>query len=206
MLASRLELPRADEHAAITQNANRIVQQLDHDFGTTWENIVRPILQSIVLRHGSLTLRFVRHSLRDMLGVTYRITETNRRAGSDTLVDFDIPLTVQTRGTRLKLVLRDDDDTPVKPAPALIKAIARAHDWFDRLTSGQAPSVQAIAKSENLTPSYVTRVLRLAFLAPDLTETILDGRQAFHITADRLTLREDLPMRWEQQRARLSGR
>ena len=207
MLTSRLELTRADDHAAIAQNASRIVQQLDHDFGTVWGKFVRPILQSIVLQPGSLTLRFEQRGLCGMLGVADRNTENDRQAGSNALVDFDIPLTIQTRGTRLKLVLRNDDrDTPGKPDSALVKAIARAHDWFNRLTSGQAPSIQAITKSENLTPSYVTRVLRLAFLAPDLTETILDGRQAFHITADRLTLREDLPMDWEQQRARFTGR
>jgi site-specific DNA recombinase len=59
----------------------------------------------------------------------------------------------------------------------LIKAIARAHTWFEQLQTGNAHSIQEIAEHENLSASYVMKYLRLAFLAPDIVEKILRGHQ-----------------------------
>ncbi|HSD34359.1 MAG TPA: recombinase family protein, partial [Alphaproteobacteria bacterium] len=67
----------------------------------------------------------------------------------------------------------------------------------------QAPSVQGIAKTEGVDRSHVSRVLRLAFLAPDIVEAIVDGRHPVELTAKRLLLRENLPLDWREQRRRL---
>ena len=90
-----------------------------------------------------------------------------------------------------------------QPDSALIKTLALAHDWFHRLRTGKARSVQNIATTEGVDRSHVSRLLRLAFLAPDIVEAVLDGRQPVELTAKRLLLREDLPLDWREQRRRL---
>ena len=57
----------------------------------------------------------------------------------------------------------------------LVKALARAWRWQKLLDSGVHGSVTEIAEAERISKSYVSRILRLALLAPDLVETILGG-------------------------------
>ncbi len=81
-----------------------------------------------------------------------------------------------------------------------IKALARAHAWKEKLFSGQAPSIQAIATAKGITPRYVGRILRLAFLSPDIVEAIIEGYQPADLELERLM--RGVPIGWnEQQKA-----
>jgi hypothetical protein len=91
--------------------------------------------------------------------------------------------------------------TPPRPNPALLKALARAHSWVARLLSGEASSIRAIAQAEGLTRRYVARIVPLAFLAPDITEAILEGSQPQDLTAAKLC--QPLPLAWPEQRRTL---
>jgi hypothetical protein len=59
----------------------------------------------------------------------------------------------------------------------LVKALARAFRWKRMLESGEFATIAELAEREGIAPSYMTRVLRLTLLAPDIVEAILDGRQ-----------------------------
>jgi site-specific DNA recombinase len=76
--------------------------------------------------------------------------------------------------------------------------IARAHDWRDQLIAGEVSGPRSIAKQTGLDESYVRRILGLAFLAPDIVEIILNGRQPENLTLEKL--RTKLPMSWVEQR------
>jgi len=69
-----------------------------------------------------------------------------------------------------------------------------------RLTRAQLQDLRrrVLAKRAGVTRGYVTRILRLAFLAPDITEAILDGRQPPTLTVERL--RDPIPLDWNEQR------
>jgi site-specific DNA recombinase len=88
-----------------------------------------------------------------------------------------------------------------RPNPTLLKALARAHSWVARLLSGEAPSIQAIAQAEHLTGRYIARIIPLAFLAPDITQAILEGSHPRDLTL--ATLCQRLPLAWAQQRRAL---
>ena len=83
---------------------------------------------------------------------------------------------------------------------SLLKALARAHRWFDEIRTGRARSLVAIAAREG---RYVGRLIRLAFLAPDIVETIVGGRQPTTLTAEALTRSIELPLSWRLQRTTL---
>jgi len=84
-------------------------------------------------------------------------------------------------------------------ARALLKAVARAHQWSDDLVSGRAQSIAEIAERERVGARYIRRMLQLAFLAPRIMEMIAAGSQPPDLTAEALTERIDLPLLWNAQ-------
>src|SRR5919106_3671777 len=89
-----------------------------------------------------------------------------------------IPMRFQRRGGRKRIVAPDGRElapssTP-QPNGALLKALARAWRWQKLLDDGVYASVTEIAEAEGIGKSYVSRILRLALLAPDIVEAILD--------------------------------
>ena len=88
-----------------------------------------------------------------------------------------------------------------RPNATLIKALTRAYKWKERLFTGAAPSTSAIAKEEGVTERYVSRIMRLAFLAPDIVEAILDGYQSTDLELERLM--KGIPISWNEQRRAL---
>ena len=90
-----------------------------------------------------------------------------------------------------------------RPDPTLLKLIARAHAFRDKLVQGASASLADIARRESLTGSYFTRLIRLAYLAPDITTAILEGRQPRDLTAQTLLDHSRLPLAWPEQRSLL---
>ena len=96
----------------------------------------------------------------------------NRPTGEDVIsVDFPMPSIVQNGSVKLVVTQpsqRNED-------ASLIAAIARGTCWFEELTSGKASSISSIASRENVTDSYVSRLLNLALLSPTIVDQVLDG-------------------------------
>jgi hypothetical protein len=116
-----------------------------------------------------------------------------------------IPVSFLHRSGR-KQILSPPGATPWSPAPrvdsALVKAVVRAHRWRAMLESGEYGSSAELAKTEKVNDSYLSRILRLTLIAPDLTEAILNGRQPSTLQLDDLL--KSLPAAWEQQRSELN--
>ena len=167
---------------------------------TTWSERLRPALHQVVLDDNAVRIRLAQASLRTVLGIPVG-EETEETAG---IYDLIVPTRVGTRGNRLKLII-ENSDRPAKrePDPALIRIIAQAHYWLGLLKSGKVSSVQEISGLEKVTVSYVTRVTRLACVAPTIIEDILNCRHPIDVTARRLMLREELPLDWGEQRRQL---
>jgi site-specific DNA recombinase len=108
------------------------------------------------------------------------------------------PMKLKRRGVEMRLVIEGQRPGGQTDA-ALLRVIARAHSWFAGLTSGGAASIPKIAAREKLGERYVRRLVRVAFLAPRIVEAVVEGRQPVDLTADRLTVPEDLPDDWETQ-------
>ena len=97
---------------------------------------------------------------------------------------------------------RDGDDAwapgKARPDEILIRALARAHRWNRMLEAGKCRSIAEIAEAEKIDRSFVSRLLRLTLLAPDIQEAILEGRQAKGMQLEELT--RAMPGEWGEQR------
>ena len=93
------------------------------------------------------------------------------------MLTIRIPLEVRKRGGRRTMISPDVLAVPPRLDVTLVKALARAHRWRRLLEDGSYSTIKELAAAEKINVSYISRVLRLALLAPDLVEAILDGRQ-----------------------------
>jgi hypothetical protein len=115
-------------------------------------------------------------------------------------ITIHIPMTFRKRGGR-KLVVAPDG-APWAPRPradnALVKALARAFRWQRMLDEGVSTTTEELARRERVSPAYMSRVLRLTLLAPDIIEAILDRRQPEDMRLEDLL--GGFPVDWERQR------
>jgi site-specific DNA recombinase len=109
------------------------------------------------------------------------------------------PMTIRRRGVEMRLVIEGNRAPASRADPALLKAVARAHQWSDDLVSGRARSIAEIAGRERVGARYIRRMLQLAFLAPKIIEAIAAGSQPPDLTAEALAERIDLPLLWTAQ-------
>jgi len=111
-----------------------------------------------------------------------------------------IPLRVRRRGIEMRLVIGAGSGSVSRIDSTILKATARARRWFNDLVSGRAASMVEIGQREGVGKRYVSRMIRLAFLAPAIVERIAEGRQPPELTAQFLsTGRGDLPLSWQAQ-------
>lgn len=126
---------------------------------------------------------------------------------NDQTVTVTVPFAIRKRGGR-KLVITPDGAT-AKPAlrarfdSTLLKALARGFRWRKLLETGDYTTIEEIANAENINPSYVSRVLRLTLLAPEIMEAILAGRQPEGLTMARAM--RPFPVEWVAQQTHLTG-
>jgi hypothetical protein len=121
---------------------------------------------------------------------------------------LSVPIRIKRRSGRKLVTLPTGEPVPARPwdtAPTPLQlALARGHRWLALLTSGKAKSLREIAAREGVDSSYVSRMVNLTTLAPDIVPAILDDALPSHITL--LELAVDPPALWEEQRALISGR
>lgn len=117
-------------------------------------------------------------------------------------VTLHVPFRVVKRGGRKEMRLPEGAAQPRRTDNTLIKALARAFRWKRMLETGEFATIAELAEREGIAPSYMTRVLRLTLLAPDIVEAILDGKQGPEVTLARVL--EPFPVEWEGQRDTLA--
>jgi hypothetical protein len=124
---------------------------------------------------------------------------TRRQASVET-ISIHVPFVIRKYGGRKQVVMSTGAAANAQRQQVdstLVKALARAFRWKRMLESGEFTTIKELAEHEKLGFSYLTRVLRLSLLAPNIVEAILEGRQPTEMKlADLL---EPFPLEWEEQ-------
>jgi site-specific DNA recombinase len=167
-------------------------------------SFIRSIIRKIVVAPEKVIITFDRRAIVDALGVN---TENERARGlerADVANDefmIEVPARLKRCGRQKRILITDRNDGGELSQinESLVRALNQAFKWEQKVRAGH--SMEAIAKEEKIGRTYVSRVVKLAFLAPDIVETIIDGRQPQDLKIK--TLFRDLPMDWVEQRRML---
>jgi hypothetical protein len=105
-----------------------------------------------------------------------------------------VPFRIVKRGGRKEMQMPEGTTQPRRADNTLVKALARAFRWKQMMETGEFTTIAELAAREGIAPTYMSRVLRLTLLAPDIVEAILDGTQAPEMTLARAL--EPFPAGW----------
>src|SRR5205823_3917452 len=116
---------------------------------------------------------------------------------------LSVPVRLRRAGREIRMVIDGIDPFAAKPDARLIKLLLRARRFNATLADSEGIPFAVLAQQEGVSRSYFTRLVRLSYLAPDITQTILDGWQPRDLTAEKLLEHSRLPLAWHDQRIAL---
>ena len=180
-------------------------RQISEKLPTLTPDKVRSVLMTLVNRVDIKTehveIRVYRQRLHHLLqapSIEPSLAAAPGNHAGDTL-KLKVKARLQRVGREMKLIVHNADDRATDPG--LLRIVARAHDFQERLIQSPDLTVPAIASEERLTIGYLSRLLRLPSLAPDIVTAIINGKHPPELSAKRLTrLALKLPTDWAEQR------
>ncbi len=208
--AAMLDITQSHTSDATTQK--QLIVGLEQCVATWLElkaDEVRNFMLSIVARiqvHADrIDILLKPSSLVRWLGRTDSHAEPVTATRCDTEGSFatlSIPARLKRVGKEMKILIEDGSDS-ASPDASLVRVLVRAHMIRDRFLADKSATLDEIAKSVDIVPSYVTRLFRLTLLAPDIVSAILAGKQPPELNARKLLDDTRLPLDWNEQRRSL---
>jgi site-specific DNA recombinase len=190
-------------NAAATQSILAAAQEWSKRLASAVAAETRPFIRSfisrIVVHTANVEMLLDKQALRSAL-LDRRSTTSPRADPHNGFVSLKVKARLKRCGGEVRFVLPANSagEIPVHPMRSLIKAVARAHGWYDRIVRGELTDGRSIAKATGLDERYVSRIFQCALLAPDIVESILDGRQPAKMAVE--NFRSHLPIEWAAQR------
>ena len=176
------------------------------ELGNSWPELPatrqRAVLTGLIERIEAGANQINIHLRPAPLGVLLDVTaKPLPSAADDESQILSVPVRLHRCGREIKMLInRADPFAAAKPDARLIKLLTRARRFNAALMSGDSVPFATLAKRQGVSASYFTRLVRLSYLAPDITQAILDGCQPPGLTADKLLAHSRLPLAWDQQR------
>jgi site-specific DNA recombinase len=184
----------------IIRKARELGQVLATEADPNRYQALRDLVGSIQIAEDGVRIALNRQSVEQHLEIAVDEREASKEGSKGGIsIVLNVPAELRRLGKEKRLIVAAHTEK-TRPDPALIKAVVRAHQWFEMLKSRKVLSITDIARTENLPRTYVSSLIPLAFLAPDITEAILGGRQPIGLTPDRVLTLAPLPRDWAAQR------
>src|SRR5579872_492514 len=175
-------------------------------------SFVRKVIQRVVVHSNKIIVRVSRKRLSTALTGSFAPFDAeilkedssnpmnNDREPQNDAIRLEIDAQVTRCGMEMRLVVapKHAELTDRQAINSLIKAVARGHQLAEWVRAGEVSDQRSIARRLGVTERYAARVLECGYLAPDIVEAILDGRQPANLSFDKLTRR--LPIDWNSQR------
>jgi site-specific DNA recombinase len=166
-------------------------------------SILMTLINRVDIRPEHLEIRICRkqlHSLLQARSLESSLADPAPANHPDDILKLKVKARLQRVGREMKLVMQNAEDR-AQADPALLRIVARAHDFQERLIQDPNLTVPAMASQERLTIGYLSRLLRLPSLAPDIVTAIINGKHPPALNAKRLMrLALKLPTDWAAQR------
>jgi site-specific DNA recombinase len=183
--------PERDE---LLRRAEMLAEQWWKSDCSTRDKFIRAMLKSVIVGQKSVSIQVDTETLiKNLLGPETPIADETHSHGT---IVLNAKLQM-TRGTQIRVFLPVHSHDDQKPVPSLIKAVARACDWYEKIISGEVTSLDHLAQQTQLSTAYIQRILRCALLSPKIMDAILSGRHRPHFTLTHVT--SQMPLNWQQQ-------
>ena len=224
--ADSWRLPATQLDAIVCAELNRFLRSQSHLVGATRESSIEvsdmaglfsratSLADEIQSTSPSRQKRAIKQLVRrvtisrEVLGIQTDLGTLVPSASSDAIHSgdakayrLDVAVSLKRRGVEGKLIVAGP--TSALPDPGLVSLVTRAHVYLTSLTDGSRTTIEQLADREKIDVSDLSRILRLAFLAPTITEAILTGRQPTELTPRRLMRIGELPFGWDEQRVQI---
>jgi site-specific DNA recombinase len=175
------------------------------DIGKSWPELPvarkRAVLTALIVRIEVSVDQIDIHLRPLRLGALLDLPATPSQGVNDDEIELlSVPVRLRRSGREIRMVIDGPDPFAAKPDARLIRLLLRARRFNTTLAQGEGVSFAALAEREGVSRSYFTRLVRLSYLAPDITQAILDGRQPLDLTAEKLLEHSRLPLTWHDQR------
>jgi DNA invertase Pin-like site-specific DNA recombinase len=188
-----------DQIRRVIAAARQVGKRLEKASAAAWREEVTGVLDKVTLGTGRMRIQISRNGLLAKLGVPTGSLDSRNEFWA-----FEVPYKLRNRGRQLKILPEGiTQASHSEPDPTLLKLLRRAHAWRQQLETGPPQTISDLAAANGVNASYFTRVLRIAYLAPDIIEAIVEGRQPPELTANKLVRVKNLPIDWASQREAL---
>jgi hypothetical protein len=205
-----------DDELHVGSGQNQLIErgrQVAEKLGAQALNEVKTTLMTLLCRveikPDRIEIHISRHRLAAFLtGQSIDLTMKDSRLDrdSDDVLTLTAPACLKRVGREMRMLVENSDDQRA-PDPSLLRIIARARDIQERLIRNTELTVHDIAREERVSAAYIYNLLRLPWLAPDITAAIVNGRQPQQLNAMTLMRRASrLPADWAEQRSQLGFR
>jgi len=191
------------EQKRLIARGREISEQLPTLAPDTVRSILMMLVNRVDIKAEHIEIRVDRqwlHTLLQAQSIEETLAASAPASGLDDILKLKVKARLQRVGREMKLIVHNADDQATTD-PGLLRIIARAYDFQDRLILNPDLTVPAIASQERLTIGYLSRLLRLPSLAPDIVTAIINGKHPPQLSAKRLMrLALKLPTNWAKQR------
>ena len=151
---------------------------------------IRSLIERVTVRADRLTIALAAGAV----GKAIRQT----RAPSCEALELDVGVRLTRTGRAVKLIHPGGRASAVQVDNQVVGLLNQAKEWWQKMIDDDITAAE-LARREDVNDSYVTRIVRLNFLAHDIVQAILSGTQPAMLDAQRLKA-GDFPVCWKEQR------
>jgi hypothetical protein len=178
-------------------NARKTADDLQEGAITRIRSLLHQVMQRIEVRPGELELQISRPALRSLLPGD---KASQAPDGTHDIASLALPFQMRRSGVEARLVLNGASASSSKSDASLVQLVRDAHRWMAALATGQVASIDELAMQEGMPANEISRLLPIAFLAPDIIRTILLGQHPVELNSEKLKRIGKLPACWLEQR------
>ena len=184
----------------VEDTAKRLVQMLSATSSAVRAELIK-LVSRIDIAPGEMRIALAPGGFRQALGIAKAAKDGSDRSSdaSGGLV-LALPFELRRRGVEARLIVGDVPQQPAKVDEGLVDVISRARRWLHQLNTEGHPTIATLARQVDVDDGEISRILPLAFLAPDIVAAIIEGRQPVELTVRRLIRLKPLPACWTDQR------
>jgi len=197
--AVRLNVADAAEQKRLVARAGELASTWDELLPARRRGIVCTLIGRIDVKADRVAIQMLPSRMAPILNDAPAATPLS---DTDERITLQVPVQLQRVGLGTKMIVPGPNRPTVRPDPGMITLLAKAHRLQQKVLSSARTGIGEIAEEAGLSGSYFTRLLRLAWLAPDITQAILEGRHPPALTAIKL-MGKALPPDWDGQRTAL---